>query len=193
VTNGTVALQYLATRAVGIAKRGVVTSVRLNGYVNEVKLLTPGSGYVQASTTVTITGGGGTGATASAVVQGGAVVAVILTARGSNYNGNITVTINGVGTGATASGDVAYSYGYDLPPSATISAPNIANGINSQIIVDAFKTEAIVQAVVVNGAVAGISIIDAGVGYTYATLLVSGGDGKAIVEPILDSGKNITA
>ncbi|HEY6009737.1 MAG TPA: multicopper oxidase domain-containing protein, partial [Geobacteraceae bacterium] len=90
--------------------------------VDNVVLVSGGSGYA-FEPTVTFTGGGGTGATAMATVVGGVVTAVNLTTVGSGYTTPPTVTITGGGgSGATATATI-----YTAPtevgmvPSATSS------------------------------------------------------------------------
>lgn len=72
------------------------------GQVLRINITAQGSGYVQASTTVTITSGTGSGAVLLPVVVGGAVQAVIVQNTGHDYVQGDTVAIGGVGTLATA-------------------------------------------------------------------------------------------
>ena len=71
-------------------------------YVKSITITNGGSGYFSGLPTVSITGGGGTGATATATVNGGVVIDIVITNRGSGYTSAPTVTITGGGgTGAT--------------------------------------------------------------------------------------------
>jgi uncharacterized repeat protein (TIGR01451 family) len=83
---------------------GTITNSSINT-VDHITIGSGGSGYVQASTTVTIgapTGTPAVQATATATVTGGVVTAITMTNFGSGYTSTPTVTINGVGTLATA-------------------------------------------------------------------------------------------
>lgn len=81
-----------------------LTSGRPSDGIVNVSVSAGGSGYVQASTTVTVGAppAGGIQATARAVVTGGQVTAIVMINKGSGYTANPSVTIAGAGTGATA-------------------------------------------------------------------------------------------
>lgn len=71
------------------------------GVLQSARPLVQGSGYVQATTTVTINTSTGSGGKVTPVVVGGAVVAYIVDPPGENYASTDTMTVNGAGTGAT--------------------------------------------------------------------------------------------
>ena len=81
------------------------------GEVTGVTIGTPGSGYVQSTTTVAFTGGGATlQATGTvAVNSAGAVTAVTVSTPGRGYNTvpTVTITDSGAGTGATATAAIS--------------------------------------------------------------------------------------
>ncbi len=79
----------------------IESDILKGGGVERITVSAGGSGYVQASTTVTITGGRGTGATATATVVDGAVTDITVTTAGTGYTSVPTVTIDGVGSSAT--------------------------------------------------------------------------------------------
>lgn len=192
--NGSVLLTFVARRATGIAVRGRVIDVSLIGYVGSIDVISGGSGYSQ-SATITINGTG-TGAFANLVIDEatGEIVDVVITAIGSGYDEFTTVTINDMtGTGATFSVNIEYGYGYSTNPMVEISLPSDINGFRAEASTDGNKTNAIIKAVVENGSIVGVDIIDGGVGYTFARLTVAGGNGDAKLEPIIDSGKFISA
>ncbi len=69
-----------------------------DGTFDHVIVTNGGSGYTNATVTIT---GDGTGATATANISGGAITSIDITNGGSGYT-NATVTITGDGAGATA-------------------------------------------------------------------------------------------
>lgn len=76
-------------------------TLAINGPIYNIRVVTGGTGYVQASTTVSITGSG-KDCTATAVVgSSGSVDKILVSNAGTLYTDAI-VTIHGVGTGATA-------------------------------------------------------------------------------------------
>jgi hypothetical protein len=94
------------------------------GALGGLYVLSPGSGYL--SPTVTISGGGGTGATASAVVSGGQIVGFNVMTHGSGYTSAPMVTISdsGPGTGAVAAAAPAWS-----PVVITVPYGAVAGGL----------------------------------------------------------------
>lgn len=105
VLNGTVALKYLGTRAKAIAvveddvevtpnvfKDGVITAIRLVGAVREVRIINPGSGYIDPPS-ITFSGGGGSYATSSAKMYGDKVISASITNQGDGYTSAPTVII----------------------------------------------------------------------------------------------------
>lgn len=95
------------------------TSGRPTSGVASVTIGTPGTGYVQASTTVTFQAApaGGRTATGVATVTGGAITAITITDPGYGYVSPPTITITGAGTSAAATavlGGVANPVGMAL-------------------------------------------------------------------------------
>lgn len=216
--NGSVLLTFVAKRAVGVAVRGRVTDINLIGYVGSIDVEAAGNGYTQDAKVAIV--GTGTGAAANVIIDEftGQVIDVVVTAIGSGYDNTTTAVIYegtvpsfvadftgnsymtqsseealSVGSGAVLKVNVEYGYGYASNPMVDISAPNDVNGIRAEASTDGNKTNAIIKAVVENGTVVGVDIIDGGVGYTFASLTVAGGNGDAKLEPLIDSGKFISA
>lgn len=104
-----------------------LTQGRPTDGVKIVAITSGGSGYVQASTTVTISAppAGGRQARAVAQVVGGAVTGIAITDPGYGYTTAPTITIGGAGTGATA----------------TVTLTNVANpvGVALASIVDRLR------------------------------------------------------
>ncbi|MQX37867.1 phage tail sheath C-terminal domain-containing protein [Roseospira navarrensis] len=80
------------------------TGMRPTG-VSGITVSAGGSGYDQATTTVTLTGDGA-GAEATAVVTDGAITGITITRAGIGYTTAPTVSISGDGTGASATAAV---------------------------------------------------------------------------------------
>jgi len=93
---------YIIRRSV-YAPRTKLT--RLSGLINAT-VVSGGSGYTQATVSVTLSGGTGSGGAVTAIVSNGAVVMLVITAEG-NYTVAPSVTINDSGTGVGATGTVA--------------------------------------------------------------------------------------
>jgi len=148
--------------------------------INSVKVLTGGSGYIQAPTVtisapVTAAGvpvAGGKTATALATMK---IDAITVTNPGTGYTmAPVMTIIGGGGNGATASATLANfvptvtagGTGYTGVPSVSFTAPP-AGGVR-----------ATGQAVVTNGVVTGITMTNAGSGYLSAPLVsITGGGG----------------
>lgn len=93
-----------------------LTGDRPTNGVRLINLTSQGSGYADATTTVTIgdPGGGGRKATAVAQISVGRITGITITDPGYGYTGTPTVTITGAGSGAVASatlGNVANPVG----------------------------------------------------------------------------------
>jgi hypothetical protein len=83
-----------------------IASPYKKGYINQINIVSGGSGYTGVPT-VTISGAG-TGATATANVQAGVVVSISITDSGQNYTDATAITISGGGgSGASASAVIA--------------------------------------------------------------------------------------
>lgn len=104
------------------------------GYVNSIRILTAGSGYL--SPVVTLEGGGGDGAAAVAFVdENGAISEITIINGGYGYNTPPTVTITdsaNEGVGATADATLSKDSGIalDFPPNPVVDQVYTAeNGI----------------------------------------------------------------
>jgi hypothetical protein len=92
---------------VSVAPAGVQSIMTMHqlscmGQIGFVKVTNSGSGYTNATVTIS---GSGTGATAAAYIANGAIIGITLLTPGSGYGGlgaAATVTITGDGSGATA-------------------------------------------------------------------------------------------
>ena len=186
-------LKYVATRANAVASitNGSVSSVKLLGFIDRVEVVSKGSGYILQNTTVTATGSG-SGAVLIPEIVNGKIEAIYVSSKGSGYDANTTqivITSTTPVTAASATAIVKFSYGYRTPPSVLIeSSPT---GFNAEVSLQASKTDAIIEADIdiATGAISKVKIVDGGVGYTFAKLLVSGGGGsQALLEPIVDFG-----
>ncbi|HKS22733.1 MAG TPA: C25 family cysteine peptidase [Thermoanaerobaculia bacterium] len=98
--------------------------------VDHITIGSGGSGYVQASTTVTISAPASTPAvqaTATATVTGGVVTAITMTNFGSGYTTGqvLTVTIGGVGTGATAAATLGSGFVFTAGTAGTNAVINL--------------------------------------------------------------------
>lgn len=93
------AFETLKTFSTNITRSGV-------GRVKSISVVNAGSGYTQATVSITpnlgVVGASGFGATAEAVIEDGEVTAINVTDEGSGYNSTPVVTIAGDGIGATA-------------------------------------------------------------------------------------------
>ena len=96
--------------------------------VDHITIGSGGSGYVQASTTVTIdapTGTPAVQATATATVTGGVITAITMTNFGSGYVTTPTVTIGGVGSGATAAATLGSGFIFTAGTAGTNAVINL--------------------------------------------------------------------
>ena len=191
--NGTATIRYIAKRAAGEPVRGRITEIELKGFIGKINLLAGGSGYAQGTTLVqfqNINGGEGSGASAVAIVEGGVITALNLVSPGQDYvPGKFQIVITGDGTGAAATADVEYGFGYSETPQIIFSNPNETNGVLPKAEVSAAKTEAIIEAIIENGSIVGVNIVNGGVGYTFATITVANSaESGADLVPIIDFG-----
>ena len=117
--------------------------------------------------TVTVTDPTGAGATASAIVTNGVVTGVTVAGGGSDYSQNPTIAFGGGGSGATAHATVVQGVtsvtiptggaGYDAnnPPAVLFTGPTTGTDVaTGTVVIDS------------QGAVTGISISNAGSGYS---------------------------
>ena len=90
----------------GVQSIMTLRQVAAMGQIGFVKVTNPGSGYTQATVTIS---GAGAGAAASAFISGGSIIGVSLEAAGSGYGAlgaSATVTIIGDGQNAAATASV---------------------------------------------------------------------------------------
>jgi hypothetical protein len=118
----------------GSGTGAILQPVIWGGFLWDIRIADPGTGY--ESPTITISGGDGSGGAATAVVAGG-VSSVTITNGGSGYSGRFNVRFTAAGrtnggaaatatagsNGAIASVDVTASGSYATAPSASLSTP----------------------------------------------------------------------
>jgi hypothetical protein len=170
--------------------------------VGSVLITNPGSGYTSApSVTLTSVDGNGSGATATVSTDGDKITRVDVTNPGSGYSSPPTISFGGPGSGAQAVAILGLPIvqaaltemrpqlgvvrvdmdpggggtGYISPPTVTITS------------VDGNGAGATATAVVANGAVTGVTIVNSGSGYTQPPSVSFGDPGtgasaKAILE-----------
>lgn len=125
----------------------IFTAFALNGQLQRISVVDPGIGYpLSASTTISVSGDG-TGASFTPVVYNNSIFDIIMESAGSNYT-YCNLTINGTGTGAKAT----------------------ANLIGS----DFQSDQSIIEQTAIDGAIYAVQITNNGVGYTHATVAISG-------------------
>lgn len=159
---------------------GAAATATVDANVGGVSLVTVTNGGNQydATSSVSFSGGGGTGAAAIiASAIDGVIGSITVINPGTGYTSAPTVAIDnpGSGTGFSAVAEIRNGQitgftvntggtGYDTPPTVTI----VGDGFGAQA-----------TAVVTTGAISSISIINAGIGYTKAAVLFSGGNRAA--------------
>lgn len=106
---------------------------------------------------------------------------------GSVVNGDVTLAY--IGTTAAGTVDLYYGYGYSFTPLMTISAPD-GGGTTTQATAVALTgtTKAKLTPIIENGELVGVVAVDPGVGYTNATIVVTGAGEGAEVVPNLNVG-----
>lgn len=161
ITNG--GSSYLSTASTG----GDITSITVTA---------GGTGYTSApAVTASGAGGTGTGAVLTASVALGVVGSIAVTNAGSGYVSPVTITISGGGgSGATA----------------TAAANPVVDNTVRAVISDGGGpgTGALIQPVVIGGAVVGVQVLAAGSGYTTPSVTVTnaaGGTGAVFGTPVI--------
>lgn len=170
---------------------GVITSVILqNGSVQNVIVYDGGDNFTetpsivigeewQASTAVTVGQQYFYGNNLYSVTVGGTTGTTPPThSIGSVVNGSATFEY--VGKRAIAIAKIKYGSGYSFSPSVEITDGSFTDPAIIEI--ESAKTDARLTPIVSNGELIAVNVIDGGVGYTYATLTVSGdGEGAEII------------
>lgn len=155
------------------------------GYI----LIANGGSLYSGTVTAAISGGGGSGATTAVTgASSGTITEITVTNPGSGYTSVPTVTITGTtGSGATAVAvmriGVVDSFtidnggtGYDYPPDVVISEPDSTN-------FPTFQAEA--TATITAGVVTAITVQKKGLGYTRASVDLSGGNDAGEAQAML--------
>lgn len=198
--NGDCVLTVIGKQATAVAVLGSVTGVELYGDIEVVNLQSGGSGYFTGTelgnpliTTpaaeVTFVGGDPiTPAQAIPVIVDGVITKIVVTSAGYGYRSAPDVIISGNGTGSSAIAVLQFGYGYKRSPEIIISEPINPLGIQSRGATITNKTEAKVEPIIIDGRVSGIKVIDGGIGYTTATITVSGDGSGSMLTPIFASG-----
>lgn len=149
---------------------------------NNFNIVSGGSGYTAAATTLVIEGGGGTGATATPVITNGVITNVNLTSAGNNYSTPPTVLI---GTGIHSITLAAIGSNYTTAATIEITG---GGGTGAQAELTFFQA--------IGTIVTGVNILNAGSGYTSiptVTIIANGTGSGAVVGTVnlLGSGANI--
>ena len=150
---------------------GAVANVTVDGSISEISVTNGGSGY-SSSPLVSIVGGGGSGASATAIITKGVVSRILINNGGSGYTTQPSITIvGGGGTGAEGEASVR----------GPIKSVNIISGGQSYSSLPTVNLSsgsgAVAQAIVNEGRIISIAIIDAGSGYTTAPEVFISGQG----------------
>lgn len=186
--------------AIQPASNASVVPIYTANYLTGFYVSNVGSGYSTAiinNTTLVITTNGNAQPTVNAAGN-----LNFVSATTSNSNGVIGITgsiapvhssgtvLNGTanltyaGTVATATATLKYGAGYSTAP--TISFSGV--GSNANATVNALKSEAILEPIFQSGQLVDYEIVDGGIGYTYATLTVTGDGTSAKVVPVFSAG-----
>ena len=185
----------------GTGSGAILVPVVSGGQIVGINVVSQGQGYVQGFTNVVITGGG-TGATATANLS---------YSYGYTYVPNTVVSAPN--SFAPMTGSVSTTtkvYAYSAAPSGTVGLiGTVASKANAQAISaqinpygtvasatsSTVKSNAIITATVdpIAGAINGINIINGGIGYTTATILVVGSGTGAALTPLIDFGNLLSS
>jgi len=134
--------------------------VVINGSITSIDVDNTGTNYAEPPL-VSIVGGGGSGASATAVVTNSVVSRILITDGGTGYISKPEITIvGGGGSGATATASVR-------GPISAVNLTNTGTGYTSEPTVTLSSgSGAQAQAIVQNGRIISIAVINAGFGYT---------------------------
>lgn len=178
----------------GVGTGATAVAVMQNGSIRNVVITSGGSGYTSAPTITfgtiwpastpvtlnqqlyfsnrlyTVTAAGTTSGTAPTHTSGAVA------------NGGATLTY--VGVAATATSLLKYGSGYTSTPTVTITG----NGINGSITLTSVKSEANLVPILSGGQLVSVQINDGGIGYTNASLTVTGNGTGATISADLSIG-----
>lgn len=151
---------------------GVVTAAALKFGIRSVTVTNGGSGYANGPNTVTFSSGT---ATAVSYAQNGVIYRVDITDRALNtYTTAPTITsFGGGGTGATGTVVVQSGFGYQVNPGVTVTGTGGITTIAS-LTAASYRSSATVYPIVSGGSIVGTQIVDPGIGYSTASLSVTG-------------------
>lgn len=189
---GTCIFTVVAKQAVGIAVLGTVSDIDLFSDVERVRVSNRGTGYDNTTTVSFVGGNPEIPAVGNAVVVNGKIEKIVITDPGYGYESAPSVQVTGTGSGFSGSAIMQYGYGYKSEPLIVFSEPDNIDGeiaIGSGI---TEKTNAIIEPIIENGNIRGISVIDGGIAYTTATITVLGSGSGAKLTPLLASGDLFT-
>ena len=202
-------IKFLTTDYIPIQYYGTSTTFDHNGIVDDISVLSGGSGYSSTPTVLIL--GDGEGATATATLTSGVVTDINVTNSGSGYSFALIQILGGSGSGATAESilrttdlpvtvnqDVA---SYAISAGAGIDFIDVLTGGTEYLTASTLVNivgdgqGATATAVVTQGVVTKINVTDRGAGYTFANITITGaGAGataRAVIEPQGGHGSNI--
>ena len=202
-------IKFLTTDYIPVQYYGTSTSFDHNGIVDDVSVLTGGSGYSTTPTVLIL--GDGVGATATATVTSGVVTDITVTNAGFGYSFALVQIVGGGGTGATAesilrASDLPVTVNQDVASFAISSGAGIdfidvlTGGTEyltstTEVNIEGDGQGATATAVVTQGVVTKIIVTDRGAGYTFANITITGaGAGataRAVIEPQGGHGSNV--
>lgn len=183
------------------------TAILTGGEVTGFNITNNGSGYTSAPT-VTISGDG-VNATATATIGGNTLTGITITERGSGYSSAPTITVSAPESGVTATAraniftEADITIGFEagdvdskqsdvelLAIDGSIEVIEVDEGglgfsSSSELTVIGDGEGCKCTPVVVNGQLSKVIVTDPGAGYTFASVVVSGGGTGAVIRPIL--------
>ena len=139
---------------------GAAALVSVNGSITEIIVEDGGDGYT-SQPLISIVGGGGSGAAATAVITNNKVSKILVDAGGTGYTSTPTISISGGGgTGAEATASVR-------GPIQSIEVTDFGSGYIAEPTIEVSSGKgAEALAIVNNGRIVSIAVINAGIGYT---------------------------
>lgn len=169
IVNGGTGYVTPTAEVIGGGGSGAIIAITnvLDGVIQEVRVLTPGTGYTTVPQIV-VTDSAGSGAQLTAVLQGNGINSIVLNNQGSGYT-NPTVTISGGGgSGATAAATVE---------TGVIDDITLYGSVRDVVVLNSGSGYLQAPEVVIGNAVDRIELIDGGSGYTSAPTIILKGDG----------------
>jgi hypothetical protein len=183
------------------------TAVITSGEITGITITNAGSGYTSAPT-IEITGDG-ISATATATINGNTLTGITITERGSGYSSSPTISISAPTSGVTATArayiftEADITIGFDvgdvdskqsdielLAVDGSIEVIEVDEGglgfsSTSELTVIGDGAGCTCTPVVVNGQLSKVIVTDPGSGYTFASVVVTGGGTNAVIRPII--------